>query len=179
MNHQLNPEAVMLRNELEKQLKTLKNNRDNVPLAVLKTKYKTAYETLCRDIRLKASEYASIIALQGIRIHRDYLAEGLPIVNETIQKSGILKDLSKAAFCKQDIEEFTTLSLRLREQILTALEPLFTDHLGLFITRECLESPDILPEIYCSANHCILRDGKWGPLEDLYPCNQNVKTKSA
>ena len=82
MNHQLNPEAVMLRNELEKQLKTLKNNRDNVPLAVLKTKYKTAYEALCRDIRLKASEYASIIALQGIRIHRDYLAEGLPIVNE-------------------------------------------------------------------------------------------------
>lgn len=114
MNHQLNPEAVMLRNELEKQLKTLKNNRDNVPLAVLKTKYKTAYEALCRDIRLKASEYASIIALQGIRIHRDYLAEGLPIVNETIQKSGILKDLSKAAFCRQDIEEFTTLSLRLR-----------------------------------------------------------------
>ena len=77
MNHQLNPEAVMLRNELEKQLKTLKNNRDNVPLAVLKTKYKTAYEALCRDIRLKASEYASILlcrafAYTGIILLKDF-----------------------------------------------------------------------------------------------------------
>lgn len=179
MNLQLNPEAIVLRNELEKQFKTLKNNRDKVPLSVLKSKYKTAYEALCQDIKTNASEYASIVTLQGIRIHKDYLAEGLPIVDETIQKSGILKDLSKAAFCRQDIEEFTALSLRLREQILNALEPLFQEHLGLFITSECLENPDIPPEVYCAVNNCILRDGKWIPVEELYPKPQNINAKSA
>lgn len=179
MNYQLNSETIMLRNNLEKQLKTLKNNRDKVPLDVLKSKYKTAYEALCKEICAKASEYASVIALQGIRIHRDYLAEGLPIVDETIQKSGILKDLSKAAFCKQDIDEFTNHALRLREQILNALDPLFHEHLGLFITSECLENSDISPEIYCSANNCILRDGKWVPLEELYPTSKKNVTKSA
>ncbi len=174
MNHQLNPEAIMLRNELEKQLRTLKNNRDKVPLTVLKTKYKTAYEALCKDICAKVSEYASLVALQGIRIHKDYLADGFPIVDETIQKSGILKDLSKAVFCRQDMEEFTALALQLREQILSALDPLFREHLGLFITSEYLENPDIPPEVYCAVNNCILRDGKWIPVEELYPTSQKT-----
>lgn len=179
MNSQLTPEANALRSDLEKQLRTLKNNRDKVPLNVLKTKYKNAYDALCQDIKAQASEYASIIALQGIRIHKDYLAEGLPIVDATIQKSGILQDLSKAVFCRQDMNEFTTLALCLREQILSALEPLFHAHLGLFITSECLENPDILPEVYCTVNNCILRDGKWIPVEELYPQTQSTKAKSA
>ena len=77
------------------------------------------------------------------------------------------------------MNEFTTLALCLREQILSALEPLFHAHLGLFITSECLENPDILPEVYCTVNNCILRDGKWIPVEELYPQTQSTKAKSA
>ena len=40
MDMALKPELLLLRDELESQLKTLKNNRERVPLEVLKTKYK-------------------------------------------------------------------------------------------------------------------------------------------
>lgn len=47
--------------ETEKQLKdqmaTLKKNRDNVPLDVLKTKYKKGYTALCEDLRLLTSDF--------------------------------------------------------------------------------------------------------------------------
>ena len=43
-------EAQDLKTELEKLLQTLKNNRDKVPLQVLKSKYKTGYDALCKNI---------------------------------------------------------------------------------------------------------------------------------
>lgn len=165
MNNALAQETALLRAELAKLLTTLKHNREQVSLDVLKTKYKKGYDTLCAGISRSASDYAKQIALCGIRIHKDYLDEAVSIINGTIAKSGILKQLSKAAFSHQDIAEFESLTLTLRKKILNSLESLYTKHLGLYITPECLENPDVPPMIYCQVNHCIWQDGKWIPLE--------------
>lgn len=165
MNNALAQETALLRAELAKLLTTLKHNREQFSLDVLKTKYKKGYDTLCAGISRSASDYAKQIALCGIRIHKDYLDEAVSIINGTIAKSGILKQLSKAAFSHQDIAEFESLTLTLRKKILSSLESLYAKHLGLYITPECLENPDVPPMIYCQVNHCIWQDGKWIPLE--------------
>lgn len=165
MNGTQDQQTALLREELAKLLSTLKHNREKVSLDVLKTKYKKGYDTLCAGIRRSASDYARQTALCGIHIHRDYLDEAVSIVNGTIARSGILKQLSRAAFSHQDIAEFESLTLTLREKILNSLESLYAKHLGLYISPECLENPDVLPLIYCRVNHCIWQDGKWIPLE--------------
>lgn len=181
MNETQDKEAALLRDELAKLLTTLKHNREKVPLNVLKTKYKKGYAALCADIKRRASDYAGKTVLGGIRIHRDYLDEAAAIVNETVERSGILKQLSEAAFCHQDISEFDSLAGMLREKILAGLEPFYAEHLGLYITQECLENPDMPPMIYCMANHCVFQNGEWIPLE-LYKADTGhppEKEKSA
>lgn len=79
------------------------------------------------------------VSLHDIRIHKDYLEEGVSIINQSIEVSGLLKELSKAAFLRQDITEFTNLAEKLRGIILEALEPFYGKHTGLYLTAECLE----------------------------------------
>ena len=158
-------ETAQLREELSKLLITLKHNREKIPLEVLKTKYRKGYMGLCADIMRKASDYAAKVALNGIRVHKDYLDEAVSIINGTIERSSLLKQLSKAAFSHQDIAEFDSLANELREKILADLDLFYMKHLRLYITKECLENPDITPLTYCAANHCVWQDGKWIPLE--------------
>ena len=178
MNKSLDQETALLREELSKLLTTLKHNREKVSLDVLKTKYKKGYDTLCAGIRRSASDYVKQVALCGIRIHKDYLNDAVFIINDTIAQSGILKQLSKAAFGHQDMAEFDSLANALREKILASLEPFYMRHLGLYITQECLENPEVMPLIYCAANHCIWQNGKWIPLE-LYQTGSVCREKSA
>ncbi len=179
MNGTQDRETALLREKLAKLLSTLKNNRENVPLDTLKTKYKKAYGALCADIRRSASDYARQTVLRGIRIRRDYLDEAVPIINGTIERSGILRQLSRAAFSHQDMAEFDSLAGTLREKILADLEPFYEKHLALYITQECLENPDIPPLVYCVASHCFWQDGKWIPLELYKKDNARPQQKSA
>ena len=165
MHKTYDQETILLREELSKLLSTLKHNREKVPLDILKKKKKKGYDTLCERIRHSASNYAKHIVLCGIRIHKNYVDEVVVIINGTIERCGILWQLSKAAFSHQDIDEFDSLAGTLREKILAGLEPFYGKHLGLYITPECLEDPDVPPLIYCRANDCVLQDGKWVPLE--------------
>lgn len=172
-------ETARLREELARLLSTLKHNREKVPLDMLKTKYKKGYDALCASISRSASDYAKQVALHGIRIHRDCLDEAISIVNGAIAGSGILKQLTAAAFCHQDIAEFDSLAVALREKLLAELEPFYMRHLGLYITQECLEDPDVAPLIYCTASHCIWQDGKWIPLELYEAAPACLREKSA
>ena len=168
MESSLNPEALRLKGELEKLLNTLKTNRDKVPLKILKTKYKKGYEELCVNICNTASDYVKQVALNGIRIHKEYLDEGIAIIDKSLQESELLKEISKAAFCKQNITEVTNLAFKLRKTILEALDPFYGRHTGLYITPECLENPDMFPEFYCFANGCIWKERQWIPLEKAH-----------
>ncbi len=169
MDLTLNPEALRLKDELEKLLNTLKTNRDKVPLKILKTKYKKGYEELCVNICNTASDYVKQVALNGIRIHKEYLDEGIAIIDKSLQESELLKEISKAAFCKQNITEVTNLAFKLRKTILEALDPFYGRHTGLYITPECLENPDMFPEFYCFANGCIWKEEQWVPLAETHP----------
>ena len=172
-------EAARLREELARLLSTLKHNREKVPLDVLRTKYKKGYDALCSSISRCASDYAKQITLQGIRIHRDCLDEAVSVINGAIAKSGILRQLAAAAFRHQDMAEFDSLAGALRERLLAELEPFYMRHLGLYITQECLEDPDVAPLVYCTANHCIWQEEKWVPLELYGADSACLQEKSA
>lgn len=107
--------------ELKHLLMVLKNNRDNIDLSVLKTKYKKGYDSLCRKINVAASAYAKEVALYGLQVHKDYAEDIKLIVNEAIKASGILHELSKAIYVDQDLNKFVKLTEDLRTIILTAL----------------------------------------------------------
>ena len=121
MGYGLRPETLKLREDLEKQLKLLKVNREKVPLEVLKTKYKKGYDALRKDIKNKVSEYSKIIAVRGIRFREDYIDEGVAVVDEVLVNTSLLKELSRATFIRMDIDEITRLSELVREEIIAAV----------------------------------------------------------
>ena len=149
-------------------LDKLKRNRELVSLAELKTKYRKPYTALCEEIRTTTIAYVQKAALQGIRIRKAYFKEALPIIENAIQRSGLLPKISAAAFKRQDIKEIERLALALNEQIKMALEPFYHQHFGLYLTEDCFADPPRTPDIYNNVNGCILRDGKWIPEELLY-----------
>lgn len=107
--------------ELKHLLMVLKNNRDNIELSVLKTKYKKGYDNLCSKINTAASAYAKEVALYGLQVHKDYAEDIKLIVNETLESSGILHELAKAIYVDQNLDRFVKLTEDLRAIILTAL----------------------------------------------------------
>lgn len=123
MEMALSNELAFLRDELEAQLKTLKNNCDKVPLEILKTRYKKGYDALRSDIKEKASEYVTRAMLRNIRIHIDFLTEGMAIIDGIIASSKDAKELSYAVFARKDMEEVNQLVESLRTQIIEALQP--------------------------------------------------------
>ena len=161
MNRQVNPDALLTQKELEKLLLTLKANREKVPLHILKSKYKAGYDELCKKISLTATKYTKQIILYGIQVQKDYLNDVIQITNSVIEKSGLLKELSKAAFIRQDINEFTTLALKLQNLIFKSLDSFYMEHTGFYLTPESTDTP----EIYSLVNNCVLRGGKWIPFE--------------
>ena len=119
-------DSRLLREELERLLLKLRHNREKVPLNVLKTKYRPAYETLCRDISWKASDYLKQVTLAGFRVQREYAEEAAAVVNRAIADSGLLNQLSEAAFKEQDIVRIDVLAGQLRELVGNCLEAFFT-----------------------------------------------------
>lgn len=151
-----------LRQSLMKDLNTLKRNIDAVSRDVLKTKYKKPYTKLCQGISTNATAYVKGIALSDIRIRKDYQNDVIPLIQNTIDNSGLLRQMSAVLFYKQDIVEFEKLTLELKQQIQNALKPYYEEHMGLYMAVGNFTK---LPEPYCEVNGCILKDGKWIPLE--------------
>lgn len=107
--------------ELKHLLMVLKNNRDNIELSILKTKYKKGYDSLCLKINTSTSAYAKEVAFHSLQVHKNYAADIKLIVTEAIKVSGILHELSKAIYEEQDLDRFVKLTEELRSIILTAL----------------------------------------------------------
>jgi len=154
-----------LRNLFIQQLNLLKLNREKVPLNVLKTKYKKGYETLCHELKITGSQYAKQLTLSGIRFHKDYIAEGTEQINRIIEQSGIMKQLSKAVFTEQSIDNFETLCDELRILIENEADTFCKKHLGLLLTEDYLMNETDTPLVFSLANGCFLIDEKWIPKE--------------
>lgn len=155
-----------LRDALNVPLQTLRNNLSRVPKEVLKSKYKNGYDALCNTIRLAASGYARQLVFSGIRIHKDHYVPVRKRIDQIFQQTQILSTLSGDIFQKQDLEAFENHCSALRKLIIEDLEKYYLEHSGLYITEECLEYPDCLPEIYCVVNNCILKGDSWITLEE-------------
>jgi len=156
-----------LRQALIKDLDTLKRNLAAVSREVLKIKYKKPYTKLCQNISTNATAYVKSITLSDIRIREDFQQEAIPLIQNTIDNSGLLRQMSISLFCKQDIAELDKLALALKQQIQVTLKPFYENHMGLYMPVDSSKNPSKLPEPYCEVNGCILRDGIWIPLEKV------------
>ena len=107
--------------ELRHLLLVLKNNKDHIPVSVLKSKYKKGYNDLCDKIRYSASAYALEASLHGLKVHISYTDESATIVTNVIASSGIMHQFSTAIYKNQDLDQFVKLTEDLREMILTSL----------------------------------------------------------
>ena len=107
--------------ELRRLLLVLKNNKDHIPVSVLKSKYKKGYNDLCDKIRRYASAYALEASLHGLQVHISYADEIAVIVTNVIAGSGIMHQFSTAIYKNQDLNQFVKLTEALREIVLTFL----------------------------------------------------------
>ena len=87
-------------------------------------------------------------------------------IDAAVKQTKRLKQISDAAFQRQDIDEIESLALALRKEIEAALQPFYMGHMCLYVTPECFDDPPKTPEIYNDATACVWRDGTWQLLED-------------
>lgn len=84
-----------LGSSLEKLLSKLKQNRENVPLDILKTYYKVPYEELIAQVNQTATAFVKSIVTGQLLINPDVsMNEQADVVNQTIQDSGMIKQIS-------------------------------------------------------------------------------------
>ncbi len=158
-------ETNALRNTLMTHLETLRRNLAAVSREELRTRYRKPYYALLHDISTAASAYVKEIALADLRIRKEYLQEAVPVINNAIQASELLKQISAAAYRRQDIQEIEQLALTLKKQIEDTLIPFYEKHMGLYLSDECFSATPQAPLLYNHANGCIMQDGKWIPLD--------------
>lgn len=157
--------VIALRTVLENHLDTLKRNIAAVSLPVLQTKYKKPYEQLCKDIRTATANYVTAIIFQDYRLKKDYLEEVVPIIRTAIRQSGLVRQIHAEALQKQEIAVIDDLALNLKGIVHQALEPFYESHLCLYVTDECFGDNPKIPDIYNDATGCILKEGKWIPMD--------------
>ena len=146
-------ESTELRKALEEYLDLLKRNLAVASLETLKTKYKKPFDELRHNISSTATAYVKQIAFENIRIRADFMDEAQPLIQSTVDQSGILKQISSAAFKRQDIAEIDQLALALKE------------HICLYLDDECFGNPPKAPKFYNVASGCMWKDDTWAPAE--------------
>ena len=127
-----------LRTTLVNHLETLRRNLQVVSMEVLKTKYKKPFDVLRQDICKAATAYTRFLVFDGMRIKHKYFDEAVPYIDAAVKQTKRLKQISDAAFQRQDIDEIESLALALRKEIEAALQPFYMGHMCLYVTPECL-----------------------------------------
>ena len=154
-----------LRTALEGHLDTLRRNLAVVSLEELKTKYKKPFDELRHNISATATAYVKQATLEDLRIRQDFLEEARPIIQDAIDQSGLLRQISEAAFRRQDMDEVDRLALDLKGRISLALALFYESHIRLYMKQT---PPGMQPPpagFYNEATGCIWRDGAWVPME--------------
>lgn len=103
--------------QYEELLGQLKRNLQNVPLDILKTKYRVGYDRLQDDIKKMTSQITADVIFFGLLIKRTDAEAAYEEINQMIEASGIMKEISRAAFLDQDVEQVETLIMDLREKV--------------------------------------------------------------
>lgn len=144
---------------LQKLLSTLKKNRDNVPLEILKTQYKEPYEALVSQINRAAAAFVKAVITDQLILNPDIsVEEQVNVINQTIAGSGMEKEMSSCISRTYSLEQLYHLALVLRQQIESALWPYI--HLKTCRVFD-LNVPDAEPVIYNPLTRQVYRDGVW------------------
>lgn len=102
-------------NKYRSVLNRLKRNKENVPLELLKTKYKNSYDQLKEELRLMTKEILQDIVLSGLQIEQIQADEKYMEVDTAIRKSGILEKISHAVSHQQEADLVIEYANQLRE----------------------------------------------------------------
>lgn len=95
-----------------KNVDILRKNRENVPLAELKTKYANGYLQICEKIKEQTKSAISALITDGMIILTADQTEELPKIVSEIQKiidqetaAGTMKEISRLIFSKFDVDQ--------------------------------------------------------------------------
>ena len=99
-----------------KNVDILRKNRENVPLAELKTKYANGYLQICEKIKEQTKSAISALITDGMIILTADQAEELPKIVSEIQKiidqetaAGTMKEISRLIFSKFDVDQIRSI----------------------------------------------------------------------
>lgn len=136
-------------------LEKYRKNRENVPLEVLQTKYKDAYEKLRAEIKAEALAIIKPIAaslpewLESQKVNQEYIEEIAATFNQIYADGGYAKKIGQALYKQYSIEEARQLAREINQQYKEALLRLFHSKTCLYTTAENWDPENPLtPRIY-------------------------------
>lgn len=98
-------------------LTQLKRNKANVPLEVLKTKYRKPFEELQNRLRVMTVKIVYDVVLNGLLIRYEDADGAYAEINQLIEESGLSKEISQAVFLNQDLGVVEEKTMELREKV--------------------------------------------------------------
>lgn len=144
-------------------LSTLKNNREHVPLEILKTQYKHPYEQLILRINETATAYATKVLIHRLVLNPDAdIEEQCAVIQQTIEDSGMLKTISSCMSKTYDVKQMHSLILECRHLVELALWPYINQATYLVADLDELEKE---PLIYNTLIHEVYENDAWIPRE--------------
>ena len=138
--------------KLAADLEKLRKNKERIPLDVLKTRYKTAYEQLTGDIKAEAVAVLKPIAtrppewLKDCRIKAAYIEEIAAAFNSMYEAGSYAKKIGAALYSLQEAEQ---IAREINGKYLQELTRIFHEKTCLYTTAENWD-PDnpVTPRIY-------------------------------
>lgn len=144
---------------LEKLLSTLKNNRDNVPLDVLKSRYKEPYEALVAQINETASTFVKLVLTDQLILNPKFpIDEQIAVINQTIEDSGMPKRMGSCISKTYSTKRLHELALELRQQVENALWPYIDQETCLLADWMDIQKT---PVIYNTLTKKVYINDKW------------------
>lgn len=136
-------------------LDKLRLNKEKVPLKILKTKYKAAYEKLTAEIKTEAQAVIKPIAarppswLKGQLIKQEYGEEISAIFNRIYQEGSYAKKIGQALYKRYSVDEARQLAEEINRKYQEELLKLFRRATCLYTTAENWDPENPLtPKIY-------------------------------
>ncbi len=136
-------------------LEKYRKNRENVPLEVLKTKYKDAYEKLKAEIKTEAQTLIRPVAtkvppwLEGQLIKQEYAEEMAGAFNQLYEADCYAKKIGQALYKHYSITEALQLAGEVNSKYQEALLKIFHQKTCLYTTAENWDPENpVTPRIY-------------------------------
>lgn len=148
-----------LGSSLCKLLSTLKKNREQVPLHILKIQYKVPYEALIRQINETATAFVKEVVFSKLLMNPDEeKEEQYSVIQEIINTSGMLKEMNHSLSQTYDVELLHRQALKLRGCIEDALYPYIARKDCLVVDMEHIEDT---PIIYNTITRKVYENDQW------------------